>query len=103
MNVVIIGGNECMECRYKCICREYRCKVKVFTKFEGGLPERIGNPDLIVLFTNPVAHDMARAARSRAAQGNITLVQSHCGSGNALKNILRNQMEPGFYPNSGDS
>ncbi|GHU81027.1 hypothetical protein FACS189468_2540 [Spirochaetia bacterium] len=88
MNVVIIGGNECMECRYKRICKEYRCKVKVFTKFEGHLPDRIGNPDLIVLFTNPVAHEMARTAKSKAVRNNITLVRSHCGSSNALKTIL---------------
>ncbi|GHV79320.1 hypothetical protein AGMMS49944_11110 [Spirochaetia bacterium] len=95
MNVVIIGGNECMECRYKHICKTYRCRVKVFTKFEGHLPDRIGNPDLIVLFTNPVSHALARAAKNKAARNNIMLVQSHCGSGDALKTILKNQMEPG--------
>ncbi|AEF86666.1 conserved hypothetical protein [Treponema primitia ZAS-2] len=84
-----------MECRYKCICKEYSCKAKVFTKLEGHLLERIGNPDLIVLFTNPVAHDMAWAARTKAAQANIPLVQSHCGSGTALKNILKNQIGSG--------
>jgi hypothetical protein len=94
MNVVIIGGNECMKCRYKRICKEYRCKAKVFINFEGGLSERIGNPDLIILFTNPVAHDMAQAARSKAAQSNITLVQSLCGSSSALKTILKNKIEP---------
>ncbi|GHV34845.1 hypothetical protein AGMMS4952_27240 [Spirochaetia bacterium] len=90
MNVVIIGGNECMECRYKRVCREYGCKAKVFTKFEGGLPDRIGDPDLIVLFTNPVSHSMARAAKNKAVRSNIVLIQSHSGSCNALKNILRN-------------
>jgi hypothetical protein len=94
MNVVIIGGNECMECRSKCIGKTYRCKVKVFTKFEGRLPDRIGTPDLIVLFTNPVSHSLARAAKNKAAQNNIILVQSHCGSGDALKNILKNQIAP---------
>jgi hypothetical protein len=92
MNVVIIGGNECLECRYKRVCEEYGCKAKIFTKFEGCLAERIGNPDLIVLFTNPVSHGLARAAKSRAAQSNITLVQSHSGSCNALKNILKSQI-----------
>jgi hypothetical protein len=82
-----------MRCLYKRICKEYRCKAKVFTNYEGGMAERIGNPDLIVLFTNPVAHDMAKAAKNKAKQGNITLVQSHCGSSSALKSILRNQFD----------
>ncbi|MDR0862132.1 MAG: DUF2325 domain-containing protein [Oscillospiraceae bacterium] len=88
MSVVIIGGNERMECKYKSICREYGCDAKVFTKVAGRLYDQIGSPDLIVLFTNPVSHTMAKAARSKAAQGKIALVQSHCGSGNALRNIL---------------
>jgi hypothetical protein len=87
-SVVIVGGNECMERRYKNICREYDCEAKVFTKFAGRLQDYIGNPDLIVLFTNPVSHMMAKAARARAAHGNISLIQSHSGSGSALRSIL---------------
>jgi hypothetical protein len=88
MSVVIIGGFDRMVCQYKDICEEYNCKAKVFTKCEGCLAERIGNPELIVLFTNPVSHQLAKAAKSKAAQNNIPLVQSHCGSSNALRRIL---------------
>jgi hypothetical protein len=88
MSVVIVGGNERMECRYKDICKEYNCKAKVFTKIKGGLHDFIGNPDLIILFTNPVSHMMAKTAKQKAAQENITLVQSHCGSCRALRDIL---------------
>ena len=31
MSVVILGGNECMERRYKELCQTYRCQAKVFT------------------------------------------------------------------------
>ncbi|GMO58528.1 MAG: hypothetical protein Ta2G_18600 [Termitinemataceae bacterium] len=89
MSVVIIGGNECMECQYKSICKDYKCKAKVFTKGSKGLDDRIGDPDLIVIFTNPVSHDMVKVAKKRAANDNITLIQSHCGSANSLRNILK--------------
>ncbi|GHV83073.1 hypothetical protein AGMMS50212_04130 [Spirochaetia bacterium] len=88
MSVVIVGGNERMECQYKSICREYNCKAKVFTKIKGRLNDLIGSPDLIVLFTNPVSHMMAKTAKQKAAQENIALVQSHCGSCRALRDIL---------------
>ncbi|MDR2782247.1 MAG: DUF2325 domain-containing protein [Treponema sp.] len=88
MNIVIIGGNDCMECRYKAICKDYACKVKIFTQPKKNLESLIGNPDLIVLFTRPVAHEMVKIAKKSAAQKDIALVQSHCGSGNALQNIL---------------
>ncbi|MHC6203377.1 DUF2325 domain-containing protein [Breznakiellaceae bacterium SP9] len=95
MDVVIIGGAECMECRYKSICKEHKCRVKVFTRCSAQLNERIGNPDLIVLFTNPVAHEMAKIAKNKAAENNICIVQSHCGSAHALRNILAQYHEVG--------
>jgi hypothetical protein len=52
----------------------------------------IGKPDLLVLFTNPVSHDMAKVARKEAASRGIALVQSHCGSGNALRTILETSL-----------
>jgi hypothetical protein len=35
---------------------------------------------------------MANIARKEAANRRIALVQSHCGSGNALKNILETSL-----------
>ena len=49
MSVVILGGNECMERRYKDLCGAYSCQAKVFTKPAGGLKNKLGNPDLILL------------------------------------------------------
>jgi hypothetical protein len=90
MSIVIIGGNDRMVCQYKDICGEYGCKAKVFTQSKVNMEGMIGRPDLIVLFTNPVSHKMAKIARKKAAKDGITLAQSHCGSGNALREILRN-------------
>lgn len=39
MSVVILGGNECMERRYKDLCKSYQCQSKIFTKPAGGLRE----------------------------------------------------------------
>ncbi|MDR2648617.1 MAG: DUF2325 domain-containing protein [Clostridiales bacterium] len=88
MIVVIVGGHDRMVCQYKGICKEYGCKAKVYTQAENNLEGLIGRPDLIVLFTNPVSHKMAIIARKMAAYRDIAIVQSHCGSGSALRNIL---------------
>jgi hypothetical protein len=88
MNIVIIGGNDCMVCRYRNICKEYACKAKIFTQPKTNLEGLIGNPDMIILFTNPVSHEMVKIAKREAARKGILLMQSHCGSASALKNIL---------------
>ncbi len=90
MSVVIIGGHNRMACQYKEICKEYGCNAKVYTETESNLECMIGKPDLIVLFTNPVSHKMAKIARKKAACHNIALAQSHNGSGSALRAILAN-------------
>ena len=48
MSIVILGGNECMERRYKDLCQSYRCQSKVFTKPSGGLRNKLGSPDLLI-------------------------------------------------------
>ena len=55
MSVVIVGGNERMERQYKDLCRQYRCHAKVYTK-ESGMSGKVGEPDLLVLFTGTMSH-----------------------------------------------
>jgi len=88
MSVAIVGGHDRMVRRYREICERAGCSSKVFTQPRGDLAQAIGCPDLIVLFTEAVSHGMARQARTLAAANRITLVRSHCGSCNALRNIL---------------
>ena len=62
MSVVIIGGHDRMVCQYKQICKQFKCKAKVFTQMSAAMSKQIGSPDLIVLFTNTVSHKMVRCA-----------------------------------------
>ncbi len=88
MSVVIIGRNECMERQYKDLCEEYSCRAKVFTKMSGGLRNKIGPPDLLVLFTSTMSHKMLHCALSETRGGNTVIARSHSSSMAALKNIL---------------
>jgi hypothetical protein len=88
MSIVIVGGHDRMVCRYKDICKSCKCNAKVFTQPESNLECMMGEPDLSVLFTNPVSHKMAKIARHKAAKSGVELVQSHSASCAALKNIL---------------
>lgn len=88
MSVVIIGGHDRMVCQYKKICKEYRCKAKVFTQMTSNLREQIGRPDLIVLFTNTVSHKMVKCALAEADKAHTHIVRCHTSSGTALGEIL---------------
>lgn len=88
MSVVIVGGHDRMVCQYKNICKKYHCKAKVFTQMSGNLKDKIGSPDLIVLFTNTVSHKMVRCAVDEAEKCNADIVRCHTSSGSALNDIL---------------
>lgn len=77
-----------MVCQYKKICKAHRCRAKVFTQMSGNLKEKIGNPDLVVLFTNTVSHKMVRCALSEAERANADVVRCHTSSKTALEEIL---------------
>lgn len=90
MSIVIIGGHDRMVSQYKKICKDYRCKVKVFTQMSGNLKEQLGSPDVFVLFTNTVSHKMVKCALSEAEKNKAEIVRSHSSSGTALIGILDN-------------
>ncbi len=50
MSVVIVGGNDCMVCQYKNICKKYSYKAKVFytgsERFQ--IENRLAGPGCIV-------------------------------------------------------
>lgn len=88
MSIVIVGGNECMERRYKDICKDYSCTAKVFTRMRDGIKSKIGAPDLLVLFTGTTSHKMVQAALSETDTANTRIVRCHSSSASALKSIL---------------
>lgn len=90
MSVVIVGGHDRMVSQYKKICKEYRCKAKVFTQMRGNLSTQIGKPDVLIVFTNTVSHKMVRCAVTEAEKCQADIVRCHTSSGNALHEILMN-------------
>lgn len=88
MIIVIVGGNECMVCKYKDLCKQYSCRAKVFAKMTGTLHNKIGNPDLVVFFTNTVSHKMVKCVMSELKGQGTKIAHVHSSSLAALKNAL---------------
>ena len=88
MSVVIVGGNECMERRYKELCQQYCCEASVFTKPRGGLRAKLGSPDLMIFFTNTMSHKMLHGALSEIRGQNTKVEYCRSASLSALKSVL---------------
>lgn len=88
MSVVIVGGNERMERQYRELCEEYNCRVKILTKMTGTFQNKIGRPDLLVLFTNTISHKMVRGALCETKGLDTVIARCHSSSMAALKGVL---------------
>lgn len=89
MSVVVVGGNDRMAARYKDICREYNCKAKVFTQMPPDFENKLGNPDLMVVFTNTCSHKMVNSVNQKSRKHDIPVARIHNASASALKNVLK--------------
>ena len=87
MSVVIVGGNECMTRQYIDLCKEYKCKAKVYAKKSGGL-KNFGSPDLLVLFTDTLSHKTLKNALDETKNTDVKIAYSNNSSKSALKKIL---------------
>ena len=88
MSVVILGGNECMERRYKELCQTYRCQAKVFTKPAGGPAEQAGQPRPDDFFHRHHVPQDGAGALSQLKGQNTIIERCHTSSLSALRGIL---------------
>ena len=88
MSVIILGGNECMERQYKDLCKEYKCRAKVFIKPSGSLKNKLGNPDLMICFTGALSHKVLKNAQCEIRGCGTHVEHSKTASVAALRSIL---------------
>lgn len=87
-NIVVVGGNDRMATRYMELCSSYNWKAKVFTQMPTDFDSKLGDPDLMVVFTNTCSHKMAATVDKRSKKRSIPVARIHNASVNALKSIL---------------
>ena len=88
MSVVIVGGNDRMAGRYKDICTENGCKSKVFTQMPADFENKIGSPDLVVVFTGTCSHKMIGSVKRHTVRSGTPVKHLHSSSASALKALL---------------
>ena len=88
MSVVIVGGNDRMATKYQDICKAYKCKSKVFTQMPADFENKIGSPDLVIVFTGTCSHKMLGGVKKHSEKIGTPVRHLHSSSVSALKNLL---------------
>ena len=92
MSIILVGGHERMQNKYKDIGKRYGCKMKIFTNMPAKFDKRIGDADAIVLFTNFVSHKMMFTVTREAKKRNIPVLRCDNASGNCFGDAIKTLM-----------
>ena len=77
-----------MATRYQDICKQYKWKSKVFTQMPADFENKLGCPDLMVVFTGTCSHKMLKGVKARSEKHGIPVEHVHSSSVSALKQLL---------------
>jgi len=88
MSIVIVGGNDRMATRYQDICKSFNHKSKVFTQMPADFENKLGTPDLMVVFTGTCSHKMLGAVKKSSEKNGVPVEHIHSSSVSALKQLL---------------
>lgn len=96
----IIGGMDRLKPDYMETCREAGHEVKCIATNERNFTGKIGNPDLILVFTNKISHGARDKAILVAKKKGIHLEMFHCCGVSSLKEFLRQRFRKKFLSNN---
>lgn len=90
MTAAIIGGMDRLQPHYQKTARKAGYKIKMFTGTENSIHDRLGNIDLMIIFTNKISHKARKSAFEAARSEKIPVIMCHSCGISTLRDCLRN-------------
>ncbi len=94
MCVALIGGMERLQKHYINEAQKFGVDLKVFSKSENGISEKIENVDALVIFTNKVSHRLKKEVMKKAKANNIPALMYHSCGICTLRNCFNTLTKP---------
>ncbi|MFW5730751.1 MAG: DUF2325 domain-containing protein [Desulfonatronovibrionaceae bacterium] len=94
MTAALVGGMDRLQPHYKKTAGRAGYKLKMFTGKENSISDRVGNVDLLIIFTGKVSHSARKIALEAARAENIPVVMTHSCGVSTLKECLENKNCP---------
>lgn len=93
MCIILIGGMDRLKADYMATGRAAGHEVKCIAKNERNFTAKIGNPDLILVFTNKISHEARDKAMRAAKSRGIPFEMIHSCGVSSLKEFLQQSAE----------
>lgn len=88
MCVTLIGGMDRLHPEYMAAAREGGHSLKCISRNECNFVDKLGNPDVLIVFTNKVSHEARRKAMRVARSRKIPIQLVHSCGVSSLRECL---------------
>lgn len=88
MCVTLIGGMDRLKENYMETAQKLGHSLKCVSKNEANFRDKVGTPDLFIVFTNKISHEAKRKAKAFAQAKNIPIKFAHSCGVSTLAQIL---------------
>ena len=89
MCVALVGGMDRLRRDYENAARECGVTLKVFTGKESCLPDKMGRPDMAIVFTSMISHNARTEVMQRSRSMGIPVTFLHANGVSGLRRRLR--------------
>ncbi len=89
MSVTLIGGMDRLRADYMAAAKEMGHKLRCVARNERNFQEKIGSPDMLIVFTNKISHEAKRKAAEVAKSRSVPLRLAHSCGVSTLRDCLR--------------
>lgn len=89
MCITLIGGMDRLKADYMAAAQADGHELKCISRNERNFTDKIGSPDIVLIFTNKVSHEAKRKALQTAKSRGIPLEMIHSCGLSSLKEFLR--------------
>ena len=93
MCVALVGGMDRLKRDYENAAKRCGVKLKVFTGKESCLVDKMGCPDMAILFTSMISHNARTEVMQRSKTLGIPVTFLHSNGVSSLRQCLRELME----------
>lgn len=90
MCVTLVGGMDRLKAEYMAVANQHGCRLKCVVRNERNFQEKIGAPDMLIVFTNKISHEAKRKASDIARSRKIPIKLVHSCGVSTLRECLKN-------------
>lgn len=92
MSITLVGGMDRLKAEYMAAAKKMGHNLKCIARNERNFQDKIGAPDMLIVFTNKISHEAKRKAAEIAKSRRLPLRLAHSCGVSTLRDCLKDSV-----------